>query len=82
MNALFKQDFDGEMIGADVTQGLLAANEGSTVAWTVVPATHFPGGVSQLAHEVLEQKAWAAISSMFLANKSFWPTCADHISLQ
>jgi hypothetical protein len=56
------KDFDGGLIGQGAVQALTTPSPLSKISWTVVPASHFPGGVQELSHAVLEEKAWVAVS--------------------
>jgi hypothetical protein len=57
-------DFDGGLIGQRVTQALTSQQLAAftKVSWTVVPASLFPGGSEDLAHAVLEERTWVALS--------------------
>jgi hypothetical protein len=35
----------------------------SFIHWQVVPAVDFPGGIPQVEHAVVEEKAWLAVTS-------------------
>ena len=61
------QDFDNALVGQAVTHAMAGAQ--GRISWTVVPATNFPNGVSDLANAVLEEECWVAIASAF--NSSF-----------
>lgn len=50
-------------MGQAVVQGLTAGSSLSKVTWTAVPASRFPGGISQLGIEVIDQRTWVAIAS-------------------
>ncbi|KAF8624720.1 hypothetical protein AX17_007051 [Amanita inopinata Kibby_2008] len=54
-------DFDGGPVGQFVTRGLLGVPSRG-ISLTVVPATNFAGGISQLANAVVEEKTWFAIT--------------------
>ena len=56
------KDFDGGLIGQGVVQALTTPSPFSKISWTVIPASQFPGGVQDVAHAVLEEKAWVAVS--------------------
>jgi hypothetical protein len=71
------QDFDGGVVGRTVVQGLtqnpaLAAQ--SRVKWTLIDARDFPEGLSQVAHAVVEQQTWTAITSTYF----FFLLCLLH----
>ncbi|KAF9447255.1 hypothetical protein P691DRAFT_707098 [Macrolepiota fuliginosa MF-IS2] len=55
-------DFDDGVIGQSVVAGLTAPNSASKITWTVVSAEQFPGGVDDVSHAVLEEKAWIAVT--------------------
>ncbi|KIL66622.1 hypothetical protein M378DRAFT_123787 [Amanita muscaria Koide BX008] len=55
-------DFDGGMIGVSVTSVITTWQGSSSIAWTVVPAEQFAGGSVDLAHSILKQHTWIAIS--------------------
>ncbi|KAJ7594076.1 hypothetical protein C8J56DRAFT_1002071 [Mycena floridula] len=52
-------DFDGSTIGSVVSSSLAASS--AIVAWTVLPASSFPSGPSQVTDEILKEKAWIAV---------------------
>ncbi|KAF8723442.1 hypothetical protein AX14_009257 [Amanita brunnescens Koide BX004] len=54
-------DFDGSTIGAFVTRRLVTVPT-SFIHWHVVPAVNFPGGIPQVEHAVVEEKAWLAVT--------------------
>ncbi len=58
------KDFDGGLIGQGVVQALTSQSGFSKVSWRVVPPSQFPGGLTELAHAVLEEKTWVAISGL------------------
>lgn len=78
------QDFDGGEIGQGVIQGLqfTQALPFARIDWSVVPSSQFPGGESQVADQVLDEKIWAAVVGAFpvcrlffvfsLEDSSFW----------
>ena len=35
----------------------------SFIRWNVVPAVNFPGGIPQVENDVVEEKAWFALTS-------------------
>ncbi|KAJ7929153.1 hypothetical protein B0H13DRAFT_2652668 [Mycena leptocephala] len=56
-------DFDGGAIGNSVSvafTGLKSVPGG--IAWEVVSASNFPGGISQLEHAVVQEKTWYAVA--------------------
>ncbi|KAF5345082.1 hypothetical protein D9756_011160 [Leucocoprinus leucothites] len=55
-------DFDGGMVGKAVVSGLTTTNPSSKVSWTVLSADQFPNGVSQVASDVSEHKAWITVT--------------------
>ncbi|TFK35230.1 hypothetical protein BDQ12DRAFT_688429 [Crucibulum laeve] len=71
-------DFDADQIGTSISRAILSPPSsdsssipsGSTipastrqlVKWTQIPASRFPGGPAQLAHEVLEEKVWVGVA--------------------
>ncbi|PFH46702.1 hypothetical protein AMATHDRAFT_69276 [Amanita thiersii Skay4041] len=55
-------DFDGGFVGGNVTRALVAGSPMSKVTWAQVPASDFPGGISQLAAAIREERAWVAVS--------------------
>ena len=65
-----RQDFDGGIIGAFVTQQVVIERI-SFIHWNVVPAVNLPGGISQVENAVVEEKAWFALTSSCYA----LPTC-------
>ncbi|KAF8624718.1 hypothetical protein AX17_007049 [Amanita inopinata Kibby_2008] len=54
-------DFDGGPVGQFVTKGLLDVPSRG-ISLTVVPATNFAGGISQLANAIVEEKTWFAVT--------------------
>ncbi|KAF7298492.1 DUF3533 domain-containing protein [Mycena kentingensis (nom. inval.)] len=55
-------DFDGGLVGQSVAQALSAIEPtSSSVSWTVVPASQFPGGVAQIEDAVVKEKTWYAL---------------------
>lgn len=60
-NNLKIQDFDGGVVGQEVTQGL--RSQTNLITWSVVPAAGFPSGVQDVAHAVMEQHTWVAVTS-------------------
>ncbi|KAF5328427.1 hypothetical protein D9619_013291 [Psilocybe cf. subviscida] len=54
-------DFDNGDIGRTVTHALTSSASNSKIAWTVLPASAFPGGAAQVAGMVLEEKTWVAV---------------------
>ncbi|KAF8886305.1 hypothetical protein BD779DRAFT_1530650 [Infundibulicybe gibba] len=54
-------DFDGGQIGQSSIRGLQAA-PGSRITWTVLPASDFPEGSTQVRDAVLHHKAWIAVT--------------------
>lgn len=55
------QDFDGGIIGQEITQGL--KSQPILIDWTVVSTTQFPSGANDLAHAVREQHTWVIVAS-------------------
>ncbi|KAJ7268140.1 hypothetical protein B0H12DRAFT_1178979 [Mycena haematopus] len=56
-------DFDGGAVGQFVSGALSAMDPGTNgVAWEVVNASRFPGGITQLENAIVEEKAWYAIT--------------------
>lgn len=58
------KDFDGGEIGSTVTQALGAINAKDQLTWRVQPASMYPGGPSDLAEAVVEERCWFGIASM------------------
>ncbi|KAF7364308.1 DUF3533 domain-containing protein [Mycena sanguinolenta] len=57
------KDFDGGAVGQSISNALSSINPGTNgVVWEVVPASQFPGGISQLQHAVAQEKTWYALS--------------------
>ncbi|CAE6375968.1 unnamed protein product [Rhizoctonia solani] len=56
-------DFDGGPLGAFVTESVINSTKGGNrhLDWEVKPASQF-SSLQDLAHQVLEEKAWAAIT--------------------
>ena len=57
------QDFDGGEMGSTVAQYFAAIQGREKMSWHVQPAGLFPNGPSDLAHAVVEEHCWVAISS-------------------
>jgi hypothetical protein len=55
------QDFDGSTVGNAVVQALQQPSASEFIEWNQVSASNFPGGPSEVANEIVEQKAWVAI---------------------
>ncbi|KAF7298488.1 DUF3533 domain-containing protein [Mycena kentingensis (nom. inval.)] len=56
-------DFDGGVVGQSVAQALSAIEPtSSSVSWTVVPASQFPGRVPQIEDAVVSEKTWYALT--------------------
>ncbi|KAJ7099307.1 hypothetical protein B0H15DRAFT_542486 [Mycena belliarum] len=56
-------DFDGGVVGQYVADSLARINAGSHgIAWRVVSADRFPGGVSQVEDAIVGEAVWAAVS--------------------
>ncbi|KAF8208895.1 hypothetical protein K438DRAFT_1930438 [Mycena galopus ATCC 62051] len=56
-------DFDGGVVGQSISSALSGINPGvNGVAWQVVPASQFPGGISQVADEIVQEKTWYAVT--------------------
>ncbi|KAJ7087665.1 hypothetical protein B0H15DRAFT_781298 [Mycena belliarum] len=56
-------DFDGGVAGQAISAALGAIQPGTTgVAWQVVSASRFQGGVADVAHSVLQEKTWYAVT--------------------
>ncbi|KAF9257619.1 hypothetical protein L218DRAFT_1016242 [Marasmius fiardii PR-910] len=54
-------DFDGSTVGNAVSEAVLASSSSSEIQWTSIPTSMFPGGVKDVMHMVLEEKAWVAV---------------------
>ncbi|KAJ7319411.1 hypothetical protein DFH08DRAFT_713771 [Mycena albidolilacea] len=56
-------DFDGGAVGQSVSNALISINAGTSgIAWQVVPASQFPGGISQLQNAIVQEKTWYAVT--------------------
>ncbi|EIN11825.1 hypothetical protein PUNSTDRAFT_99099 [Punctularia strigosozonata HHB-11173 SS5] len=56
-------DFDGGDVGKAVTEGFLSATgEKTQISWHTVPADHFPGGLTDVAARVFDERAWTAVA--------------------
>ncbi|KAJ7133680.1 hypothetical protein C8R43DRAFT_1205917, partial [Mycena crocata] len=56
-------DFDGDLVGREVTRSLAAINAGSNgIVWEVVSAEKFPDGMAQVESAVVEEKVWVAVA--------------------
>ncbi|KAF7341151.1 DUF3533 domain-containing protein [Mycena venus] len=56
-------DFDGGAVGQAVSAALSGINPGTNgVVWQVVPASQFPGGISELQHAIVQEKTWYAVT--------------------
>ncbi|KAJ7275932.1 hypothetical protein C8J57DRAFT_1177506 [Mycena rebaudengoi] len=56
-------DFDGGFIGQGVTEALSGIDPGvNGIAWEVVPATQFPGGIAQLEAALVQEETWVAVA--------------------
>ena len=60
------QDFDRGLVGQTVVQGLTSPAGLSQVTWTVVNASEFPEGPSQVRHALIQQRTWVAVISTLL----------------
>ncbi|ESK88543.1 response to drug-related protein [Moniliophthora roreri MCA 2997] len=54
-------DFDGSTIGNVVSQGVSASSSPKGITWEVVPPSAFPGGSSEIAAKLVDEKAWVAV---------------------
>lgn len=54
-------DFDGGIVGLSVVQ-TLSAMSSNDIQWATIPASQFPEGIDQLAHEIVDEAAWAAVA--------------------
>jgi hypothetical protein len=50
-------------VGQAVVRGLISPSGFSRVTWTPVNASEFPGGLSQVADALIQQKTWVAVTS-------------------
>ncbi|CAA7263443.1 unnamed protein product [Cyclocybe aegerita] len=55
-------DFDEGTIGQGVAQALASQPAGSRITWTVVPASQFLNGPSEVGRDVLEEHTWVAVT--------------------
>ncbi|KAF9540263.1 hypothetical protein CPC08DRAFT_650973 [Agrocybe pediades] len=56
-------DFDGGSLGESITQALTTQPQGaSKISWTSIPASQFPGGPSEVASLVLDERTWVAVT--------------------
>ncbi|KAJ7804958.1 hypothetical protein B0H14DRAFT_3773198 [Mycena olivaceomarginata] len=54
---------DGGAVGQSVSNALISINAGTSgIAWQVVPASQFPGGISQLQNAIVQEKTWYAVT--------------------
>ncbi|KIJ91619.1 hypothetical protein K443DRAFT_135467 [Laccaria amethystina LaAM-08-1] len=54
-------DFDGGNVGLAVVQ-TLSTMSSNDIQWATIPASQFPEGIDQLAHEIVDEAAWAAVA--------------------
>ncbi|KAK7047305.1 hypothetical protein VNI00_006536 [Paramarasmius palmivorus] len=54
-------DFDGSSIGTVVSQAVAASSSSTRITWQTVPPSAFPGGVDDISHKIVDEKAWVAI---------------------
>lgn len=66
------QDFDGGVIGKSVVDILNQPSSASKVSWSVIPASNFPGGPSEVGASVLEEHTWVAITSCVSTQLNSW----------
>ncbi|KAF8181216.1 hypothetical protein K438DRAFT_1976312 [Mycena galopus ATCC 62051] len=58
-------DFDGGVVGEAVSSALSSINPGTSgIAWQVVPASDFTGGIAQLQDAIVQEKAWYAVTAV------------------
>ena len=63
----FPQDFDGGPIGSAVIQAYMNnTGQQEQLTWSVVPASSFPNGEADVAKAVVDNHAWAIVTSMHL----------------
>ncbi|KAJ7496557.1 hypothetical protein FB451DRAFT_1074570 [Mycena latifolia] len=56
-------DFDGGVVGQQVTKSLTGINAGSNgIVWQVVSANQFPQGISQVENVIVEEKTWVVVA--------------------
>ncbi|KAJ7056162.1 hypothetical protein C8F01DRAFT_1156993 [Mycena amicta] len=56
-------DFDGGVIGQSISSALTAIDPGRNgISWTIVPASDFAGGISDLSSAVVQEKTWYGLS--------------------
>ncbi|KAI0821447.1 hypothetical protein BC629DRAFT_1587717 [Irpex lacteus] len=56
-------DFDGGQIGSTVISAYMnATGAKEQITWRVIPSSQFPNGESDVAHAVLAEKCWIAVS--------------------
>ncbi|KAF7364086.1 DUF3533 domain-containing protein [Mycena sanguinolenta] len=56
-------DFDGGAVGQFVSGALSAMDPGKDgVFWEVVPASRFPGGISDLENAIVQEKTWYGLT--------------------
>ncbi|KAJ6480684.1 hypothetical protein C8R47DRAFT_596020 [Mycena vitilis] len=56
-------DFDGGSVGQAISTALSGLDPGTNgVSWEVVPASQFPGGISQLEDAIVQEKTWYAVT--------------------
>lgn len=59
-------DFDGGQIGSTVVSAYMnATGAKEQINWRVIPSSQFPNGEADVAHAVLAEKCWIAVSSEF-----------------
>lgn len=59
-------DFDGGQIGSTVVSAYMnATGAKEQITWRVIPSSQFPNGEADVAHAVLAEKCWIAVSSEF-----------------
>ncbi|KAJ7138271.1 hypothetical protein C8R44DRAFT_976059 [Mycena epipterygia] len=56
-------DFDDGAVGQAVSVALAGINPGTNgISWQVVAASEFPGGITQLENEIVQEKTWYALT--------------------
>ncbi|KAH8814522.1 hypothetical protein DL96DRAFT_1715714 [Flagelloscypha sp. PMI_526] len=63
-------DFDGDLIGQTVSQGVLGATGSGAVTWHYKSTSEFPNGVSDVINSVINEKIWVAITVNPLATQN------------
>ncbi|KJA24382.1 hypothetical protein HYPSUDRAFT_214573 [Hypholoma sublateritium FD-334 SS-4] len=54
-------DFDQGIIGQNFTQ-YISQLPPSKIFWSILPASQFPGGSTEVGHAILQEKSWVAIT--------------------